>query len=534
MDKQQRKFNLTGSRTNILLCVGGIAAATLVYVCVWSGPAVEDKNSRNTAEWFYRGRQIRRVVQQWQESVKTTPLVRGRISDSYHTYLVIDTNEPAIWIEDWGRIREDARMKLPRSMKWRLYHRTPNGDNVLSGLTRLRFKDARRLVSEQFYLVGTEGTERYLGIMFGPGTSSQCGFKPWAFVMPRSYAWEDEPQEQVRSVVVGEDEYERNLGLARRQPATGTPQTQASGHIPPIVAQNEARWLAIEKKLYLEIERQLSDRGYDLTHIAVDEGPAMTAAIAMAEGRKLGWLDKIYRGRRTDWKSCSVDLKIDYLGDGLWYVVSDPDRRRRLTDKYLDLEFLVGAKGRLSGKKRKEWLEKGRLAAKTGMERPSPWRVTLENGISVELIGICMNPSDGREWWGPDGAALDYVPYYYAYTIRREPDESVYEIAYNVTWPNGMPQRGGSPALSECVRQHAGGGLEDRFGDDSPFRGRQRRYVFKQSTQKTTMRWIFGNGDHGRESVAFKNVSLVPGKDFGFEVETYLCPPSVKAFMRRN
>ncbi|MBL7153024.1 MAG: hypothetical protein ISS79_04860 [Phycisphaerae bacterium] len=457
-----------------------VAAATLVHLCGWPGRASEDPNTWTTAEWHYHGRLIRRVVQKWQNSAG---IHRGT-KDSHKPYLIIDTNEPAIWIEDAGRIRKDARMRLPASMKWRLYHRAPKSDKTLSGLIRLRF--AQRLVAEQFYLVGTDGTPCYLSILFGPGTSSQYGFSRWAFKkMPSSYQWQDEPQEQGRSVIVSEDEYERNTALIQSQSAAATSRTQPHEQVPPVVRQNEARWLAVEKELYLEIERQFSALGYNLTGLRVYEGPAMTAGLARAEGRKLGWIDKIYKSRRTDWKTSQVDLKIDYLGDDVWYAVSDPNRRSWIRDKCLDVEILVKAEGTLSRKKRKEWIRKGRMAAKIRPEQPSPWRATLDNGISVELIGICFCPSDGREWWGPDGSILDYIPYYISTTYRHGPDERAYDFAYKVIWPDGMPQRGYSFGVTEYIRHHTGGGLKDRFGDDSQFKGHQRIYVFKQSVEKT-------------------------------------------------
>ncbi|MBL7152552.1 MAG: hypothetical protein ISS79_02455 [Phycisphaerae bacterium] len=493
-----------------------VVAATLVHLCGRSGRATEDPNTWTTAEWHYHGRLIRRVVQKWFKSVETAPS-RARIKDSYQTYLVIDTNEPAIWIEDSGNIRKDTRMELPGSMKWRLYRRTPKGDSALSGLLRLR---ARGLGSEMFFLVGTEAAVGYLSISFGPGTNSSGWFKPWAFRMPGRYPWQDEWQEQVRSVVVSEDEYERNMGLVQRPSAIGTSQTQPHGQVPPVVKRNETRWLAVEKELYLEIERQFSDLGYDLTSIKVYEGPAMTAGLARAGGRKLGWIDKIYRGRRTEWTTCSVALEIDYLGDDVWYVVSDPNRKSGNADKYLDMEFLVKAEGALSRKERKEWTRKGRMAAKISPEQPSPWRATLDNGISVELIGICESPSNGRQWWGPDGSILDYIPYYRTYTRHHKPDERAYDFAYKVVWPDGMPQRGYSSGVTGRIAHHTGVGLKDRFGDDSRFQGGQRIYVFKQSTEKTTMTWVFGKNDKESQYIYFKNISLVPGKDFGFEIET--------------
>ena len=36
----------------------------------------------------------------------------------------------------------------------------------------------------------------------------------------------------------------------------------------------------------------------------------------------------------------------------------------------------------------------------------SKYRATWSNGLSVELVGICEYPSQGKSWWGPDGTPL--------------------------------------------------------------------------------------------------------------------------------
>jgi beta-lactamase regulating signal transducer with metallopeptidase domain len=36
---------------------------------------------------------------------------------------------------------------------------------------------------------------------------------------------------------------------------------------------------------------------------------------------------------------------------------------------------------------------------------------TLDNGATLELVGICEHPSEGRAWWGPDGGPRGEAPY---------------------------------------------------------------------------------------------------------------------------
>ncbi|MCJ7777870.1 MAG: M56 family metallopeptidase, partial [Sedimentisphaerales bacterium] len=39
------------------------------------------------------------------------------------------------------------------------------------------------------------------------------------------------------------------------------------------------------------------------------------------------------------------------------------------------------------------------------------FRATLSNGVTVELVGICEHPSEGKQWWRPDGTAPEKAPY---------------------------------------------------------------------------------------------------------------------------
>jgi beta-lactamase regulating signal transducer with metallopeptidase domain len=35
----------------------------------------------------------------------------------------------------------------------------------------------------------------------------------------------------------------------------------------------------------------------------------------------------------------------------------------------------------------------------------------LDNGITIKLLGVCEHPSEGKQWWRPDGTATKRVPY---------------------------------------------------------------------------------------------------------------------------
>jgi len=42
---------------------------------------------------------------------------------------------------------------------------------------------------------------------------------------------------------------------------------------------------------------------------------------------------------------------------------------------------------------------------------PPPFTATLPNGVTVELVGVCEHPSEGKQWWKPDGSLLSEAPY---------------------------------------------------------------------------------------------------------------------------
>lgn len=54
-------------------------------------------------------------------------------------------------------------------------------------------------------------------------------------------------------------------------------------------------------------------------------------------------------------------------------------------------------------------LEKAKTFAPTPEKaaEQSEFKATLSNGVTVELAGICEYPSEGKQWWKPDGSLLD-------------------------------------------------------------------------------------------------------------------------------
>ena len=67
----------------------------------------------------------------------------------------------------------------------------------------------------------------------------------------------------------------------------------------------------------------------------------------------------------------------------------------------------------------------------------SGFKRTLPNGVTVELVGICEHPSEGKQWWRPDGSKLLNRPYDKVDGhVYPNANEQAREFAVRVTSPN--------------------------------------------------------------------------------------------------
>lgn len=58
-------------------------------------------------------------------------------------------------------------------------------------------------------------------------------------------------------------------------------------------------------------------------------------------------------------------------------------------------------------------------------------KATLPNGVTVELVGVCEHPSEGKQWWGVDGQAIAR-PYERLNRNERSGDSELYEVVYRL------------------------------------------------------------------------------------------------------
>lgn len=146
-------------------------------------------------------------------------------------------------------------------------------------------------------------------------------------------------------------------------------------------------------------------------------------------------------------------------------------------------------------------------------------KATLPNGAIVEFLGICENPGAGKQWWGPDGSPIDYVPYanMKSYGSPRR-DRKIYEMAWRIKRPASSSGGGTRLSLEGCV------GLDymqvhDRYGNPMIRNLNAQDCAFDKSRETTTLKLGLRVGDQDYQYVTFHNICLVPGQDLGFEIQ---------------
>jgi len=146
-------------------------------------------------------------------------------------------------------------------------------------------------------------------------------------------------------------------------------------------------------------------------------------------------------------------------------------------------------------------------------------KATLPNGAIAEFLGICENPSAGKQWWGPDGSPIAYVPYVNAIPYGSPSGyRKIYEMAWRTKRPASSSGGGTKSSLEGCLGSY-GRQTPDRYGNRMIGSLRAEGHAFDKSREKTTLKLGLKIGDQDYQYVTFSNISLPPGKNAGFEIE---------------
>ena len=472
-----------------------------------------------TSETAYYSKRIMTLIGNWWETALSADVeMSGRMKESYRTFLVIDMNDHAIWIEDHSLVREDYFTEFPAGLTWKLYHSTPQGNvelPVVRTVLKVRGLHSDRCPPEQFVLVGT-CRRGYVSFNFNSHESgSQQGSNP--FTLPAcDFASSNQSEELYNPLLVTDSEYRQYRDFLRDSAQTLSTEKNHQGQIVPAYQRNMSNWQKVEKLLYMKIEKKVNQAGFDLNILEVQPGPDFSAGHVEIRANRGGFLRKLF-GLAV---SVRTFLNIDYLEDDVWYVknAAHPQRTGKSISQ-LDLEFLVCPTYDITDSQRNDLLKKGRTVQQSMPAHASKWKATLPNGAVIELIGICENSRGEKRWWEPDGSELGYVPYESAESFGYPGEnKKYYEIAWRVTWT--VFRKGGIQVSTEGQVDSYSVLIRDKYGYEM---GGElitaRAYAFDKYRQKTTLK--FGakviRGD--LQYVTFKNISLVPGQDMGFSIE---------------
>ncbi len=445
------------------------------------------------------------LLDEWRSTRYDLYRVRGQAPAPYPVDLVVDLRRPAMWIERDGRVWDGRYVALPTKLDWSLHRSTPDNTETLPALSRFKIRGwgTGPEPPERVYVVGRISAGGHVAFVVAPGVGGvdygSGDFRPTP--MPAPQRTSGQRVDPYPSIVMTEDECR-----ALPDPAVTVPAPDAAEEGP------RADWERIEAKFYREMERQVCRQGLRLDQLTVRLGPDCHAGHAELRARR-GAL----RGLLPGGLPPTAVLNFDYLGEGVWYVCSTSAPRPG-PPASLTFEFLVADAERLPGSEA-EWMEKGREKAAAPTRGPSPWRLTLSNGATVEFLGVCTAPTLGRQWWGPDGSPLAEPPFESGRTFPSGPDRKQFEIAYRLVLTAGAS---GVSHVTRSASGSMGGGYaaaEDRHGWPLSQEIQHEQYVFRATQQTTTLRvGVAPSGTAEMQWAEFRKVSLVPGTDFGFEM----------------
>ena len=401
---------------------------------------------------------------------------------------------------------------LPDWMTWTVHRTDADGTRPLGNPVRLARR--KRLLAERIWLVGDGTGERILTLHFdGNSLGSRYGVRPFnrGFNVPVLQGGADDRE----SMVVSDVEYRASQSSWAQDDADTTLDAE-----PPSsnIKEHRDAWLNVEKRIYQSIEGQIIRTDLELHQLHVVPGPDYSAAHAEATVLKRGLLRNVLDPGAAP----SIHLKIDYLGDEVWYIRSGDAPWRQLHGTMCQesprLEFLVSAGAAIKSEARSQWIEKGRRIPTGPILPHTKWAMELANGAVVEFLGVCESPSAGKQWWGPDGSPLGYQPCLTAQPHGlRVGDRKVFEIAWRIQQPNDARRlsthfsfESGFPADNRQPRDRYGVLLADVH---------HHSHVFDKSRTKTTLTLGADVNSEGLHRVRLKDVSLVPGEDFGFATE---------------
>jgi len=165
------------------------------------------------------------------------------------------------------------------------------------------------------------------------------------------------------------------------------------------------------------------------------------------------------------------------------------------------------------------------------------WAATLSNGATVELVGICDYPSDGKQWWRPDGSLwsnslLD------GFKLKGgppkiEPDARLYELAIRRSC-DGMRGKVQRYDIRFFPHTDYKTGLAPKKGEQYLNNTEVIVFAFPKTKTSVSLRYSISvtdvkphYGQYPLEEVEFENISLTPDQKTNVHIKI-LTPDKTK------
>ncbi|MEJ2649933.1 MAG: hypothetical protein P8016_16180, partial [Sedimentisphaerales bacterium] len=450
------------------------------------------------SEQAYYNNKVRNVITKWQKAGNNPD---SSVSDSNSVFVHFDLEQNAIWLEEDGQVKAENYCKIPYSSKNSAlsYPALPNNTELPKRII-LQIKEPNQQLQSQFLL------------KFGPfnfffDTRTLAGSP----VFPAGSGYISGSSQKIddyTSLIVSEEEYEKYEN-SLSQKKSGQPNEKATSR-QTILEEKKSRWLEAEKLLYMEIEGQVLNAGYELNSLEVEAGLDYTAAYAVIQGYGENVVYK-YLDLGGGVKTVRAYLKIDYVDNNIWYAKTWPHPKRALkSDRKLDLEFLVFPDEQISRSQYRKYIEQGRKVQQSESFPTAKWKADFPGGGIIEILGI-RHSDNPDKWWGPDGSALEFPDYFKIESIKA--DEKNSQIAWQIEFPENRVGRR-TFFVPEGAKTTRTVEARDRYGNAESVM----ISVYDSSLEKTSFQIETQAIGQTSQYANFENVSLIPGRNEGLNI----------------
>lgn len=311
-----------------------------------------DKGLISCSENAYYNNNIFAIIKKWAEAKEEL----NPDSDVFHqVWLVIDLDEKAIWLEKEGKIIKDYYIEFPPKVKFEIDHFSKKDLTLQTGRIILRNADDKTVQasSEQITLhsLGNSYMLNFSIIDTRKGAFRfKSGWPQGSIPTTMNVNDLDSP------LIVTKEEYEKYLISSANKYTLHSDKGSTQSRIFTVLEENKAAWKKIEKKLFIEIEKQVHKAGYQLNKLDVSPEKDFNTSNAFVIGYNYNVVIKILDKNPY----ANTNLGIIHIRDNIWYVASKPEPKKKRNERQIKLEFLVYPDRDIFKEQEKEYIKQGR------------------------------------------------------------------------------------------------------------------------------------------------------------------------------